>query len=97
MIVTWEEDGHTDHEVLARTVVAAAGAWGVRCLQYPVWFWHWGSPTRLPRGLEDRDTAAVVSGSKETAASFTERWVLTLDGHGDWPWRIASAAASAAA
>lgn len=51
VIVTWEEDGHTDHEVLARTVVAAAGARGVRCLQYPVWFWHWGSPTRLPRGL----------------------------------------------
>ncbi|WP_290658023.1 class I SAM-dependent methyltransferase, partial [Kocuria sp.] len=51
VIVTWEEDGHTDHEVLARTVVTAAGARGVRCLQYPVWFWHWGSPTRLPRGL----------------------------------------------
>ena len=50
-VCTWERDGHTDHEVLARTVTRAAGARGVRCVQYPVWFWHWGSPTRLPRGL----------------------------------------------
>ncbi|WP_145001079.1 PIG-L family deacetylase [Kocuria rhizophila] len=50
-LCTWERDGHTDHEVLARAVARAAGARGVRCVQYPVWFWHWGSPTRLPRGL----------------------------------------------
>ena len=50
-VVTWERDGHTDHEVLARTVTRAAGVRGVRCVQYPVWYWHWGSPSRLPRGL----------------------------------------------
>ncbi|RKQ33732.1 bifunctional PIG-L family deacetylase/class I SAM-dependent methyltransferase [Kocuria tytonis] len=51
VLVTWERDGHTDHEVLARTVTRAAGARGLRCAQFPIWFWHWGSPTRLPRGL----------------------------------------------
>ena len=50
-VCTWERDGHTDHEVLARTVARAAGSRGVRCVQYPVWYWHWGSPSRLPRGL----------------------------------------------
>jgi predicted lipid-binding transport protein (Tim44 family) len=40
------------------------------------------------RYVEDRDTAAVVSGSKDSAATFTERWTLALDGPPDTPWRI---------
>ena len=40
------------------------------------------------RYVEDRDTAAVVSGSKDGAATFTERWTLALDGPADAPWRI---------
>jgi hypothetical protein len=32
------------------------------------------------RYLEDRDTAAVVSGSQSRAVTFTERWTLALDG-----------------
>jgi predicted lipid-binding transport protein (Tim44 family) len=40
------------------------------------------------RYVEDRDTAAVVSGSKDGAATFTERWILALDGPADAPWRI---------
>ena len=30
----------------------------------------------------------VVSGSKDSAATFTERWTLALDGPADAPWRI---------
>jgi predicted lipid-binding transport protein (Tim44 family) len=40
------------------------------------------------RYVEDRDTAAVVSGSKDGAATFGERWTLALDGPADAPWRI---------
>ena len=40
------------------------------------------------RYVEDRDTAAVVSGSKDSATTFTERWTLALDGPDDAPWRI---------
>jgi predicted lipid-binding transport protein (Tim44 family) len=40
------------------------------------------------RYVEDRDTAAVVSGSKDRQGTFTERWVLALDGPPDAPWRI---------
>jgi predicted lipid-binding transport protein (Tim44 family) len=40
------------------------------------------------RYVEDRDTATVVSGSKDSASTFTERWVLALDGPADAPWRI---------
>ena len=42
------------------------------------------------RYVEDRDTAAVVSGSKESATTFTERWTLALDGSPEAPWRIVS-------
>jgi len=40
------------------------------------------------RYVEDRDTAAVMSGSKDSVATFTERWTLALDGRLDAPWRI---------
>jgi predicted lipid-binding transport protein (Tim44 family) len=40
------------------------------------------------RYVEDRDTAAVVSGSKDGAATFTERWILALEGPAEAPWRI---------
>src|SRR5215211_1233519 len=40
------------------------------------------------RYVEDRDTTAVVSGSKNSSTTFTERWTLALDGPDDAPWRI---------
>jgi predicted lipid-binding transport protein (Tim44 family) len=43
------------------------------------------------RYVEDRDTAAVLSGSKDGATTFTERWTLALDGPDDAPWRIVKA------
>jgi predicted lipid-binding transport protein (Tim44 family) len=43
------------------------------------------------RYVEDRDTAAVLSGSKDGATTFTERWTLALDGPDETPWRIVTA------
>jgi predicted lipid-binding transport protein (Tim44 family) len=43
------------------------------------------------RYVEDRDTAAVVSGSKDSADTFSERWTLALEGPEDAPWRIVAA------
>jgi len=43
------------------------------------------------RYVEDRDTASVVSGSKDRTMAFTERWTLALDGPDESPWRIMSA------
>jgi len=40
------------------------------------------------RYVEDRDTTTVVSGSKDSATTFTERWTLALDGPDDAPWRL---------
>jgi predicted lipid-binding transport protein (Tim44 family) len=41
------------------------------------------------RYVEDRDTAAVLSGSRDKSTTFTERWTLSLEGPEEAPWRIA--------
>ncbi len=46
---------------------------------------------RARRYVEDRDTAALLSGSRDAATTWTARWTLTLDGAADWPWRLADA------
>jgi predicted lipid-binding transport protein (Tim44 family) len=43
------------------------------------------------RYVEDRDTTTVMSGSKDSATTFTECWTLALDGPADAPWRIVTA------
>ncbi|MFZ1993104.1 MAG: TIM44-like domain-containing protein, partial [Solirubrobacteraceae bacterium] len=40
------------------------------------------------RYVENRDTAAVIAGSRTRKASFTERWTLSLTGDEAQPWRI---------
>jgi predicted lipid-binding transport protein (Tim44 family) len=44
------------------------------------------------RYLEDRDTAAVIAGSRTRTTTFTEHWTFALDGDNAQPWRIAVAA-----
>ncbi len=44
------------------------------------------------RYLENRDTAAVVAGSRTRTTSFTERWTLSLTGDERQPWRITAVA-----
>ena len=66
-VVTWVEDGHPDHEILAAQVQQTAGAAAVRCVQYPVWWWHWGTPSKLPRGLVHVPLNAVDRDAKQQA------------------------------
>ena len=40
------------------------------------------------RYIENRDTAAVLSGSRTRKTSFTERWTLSVTGDERQPWRI---------
>ena len=44
------------------------------------------------RYVEDRDTAAVLSGSKDRETVFTERWTMALDGADSAPWRLVGVA-----
>jgi predicted lipid-binding transport protein (Tim44 family) len=45
------------------------------------------------RYLEDRDTAAVLAGSRSRATSFTERWTLSLTAEASEPWQITAVGA----
>ncbi len=46
------------------------------------------------RYIEDRDTAAVLSGSRESATTFTEHWTLALAGPDTAPWHVVDATAT---
>lgn len=48
------------------------------------------------RYIEDRDTAAVISGSRDRPTSFSEQWTFALDGDSGQPWRVARVGAPAA-
>jgi predicted lipid-binding transport protein (Tim44 family) len=49
------------------------------------------------RYVENRDTVAVVAGSKDREIRFTERWTLALSGGEDAPWQIVAAGGASAA
>jgi predicted lipid-binding transport protein (Tim44 family) len=48
------------------------------------------------RYVENRDTAAVVAGSRTRKISFTERWTLSLTDDAQQPWRVTGVADDAA-
>lgn len=43
------------------------------------------------RYIEDRDSAALATGSRDAAQTFTERWTLALNGPDASPWQIVAA------
>jgi predicted lipid-binding transport protein (Tim44 family) len=45
------------------------------------------------RYIEDRDTAAVLSGSQSRATTFTEQWTFALDGDARQPWLLSAVGA----
>lgn len=47
---------------------------------------------RARRYVEDRDTAAVLEGSKDAERTFTESWTLALTGDAANPWRLVAVA-----
>ena len=49
------------------------------------------------RYVEDRETAAVVSGSRSRTAKFSQSWTFALNGDDRQPWRIVAVGAPLAA
>ncbi len=46
------------------------------------------------RYTEDRDTVAVLSGSRDSATTFGDVWTLALDGPDQAPWRLVGTSAA---
>jgi LmbE family N-acetylglucosaminyl deacetylase len=51
-------DGHPDHDACGEVALAAARDVDVPLVQYPIWAWHWGTPSELPL---DRFRRVVLS------------------------------------
>lgn len=67
-VAPWRHDGHPDHDATGRAAAAAAGMTGATLVEYPVWAWHWATPSsglpveRLRRlDLTDADVRAKGS------------------------------------
>ncbi|MFP7759972.1 PIG-L family deacetylase [Marisediminicola sp. LYQ85] len=50
IVAPWRGDGHGDHEAAGATAGRIARNRGAQVLEYPVWMWHWATPTdaRVP-------------------------------------------------
>ncbi|MEB0040637.1 MULTISPECIES: PIG-L deacetylase family protein [unclassified Pseudomonas] len=44
VFVTWDHDGHSDHDATGRATLRAAENVGAPCHQVPIWAWHWAQP-----------------------------------------------------
>lgn len=44
-VATWRRDGHPDHDATGRAAADASWSAGARLLEYPIWAWHWATPT----------------------------------------------------
>ncbi|WP_104180250.1 bifunctional PIG-L family deacetylase/class I SAM-dependent methyltransferase [Arthrobacter sp. B0490] len=41
----WRQDGHPDHEAVGRAAADVCRGRDIPLLEYPIWLWHWGSPS----------------------------------------------------
>lgn len=48
VVAPWIGDGHRDHRVTGEVTAEVIAGRGVRHLGYPIWLWHWGSPSDVP-------------------------------------------------
>lgn len=44
LFTTWRQDGHDDHEAVARACLRACQTIGAVCHELPIWAWHWAAP-----------------------------------------------------
>ncbi|MBB5639980.1 bifunctional PIG-L family deacetylase/class I SAM-dependent methyltransferase [Cryobacterium roopkundense] len=45
IVAPWRADGHPDHIAAGDAAADAAKAGNARLFEYPIWAWHWSSPT----------------------------------------------------
>ncbi len=64
----WRGDCHPDHEAVGRAAATAAERTDALLLEYPVWWWHWGSPDELPH-LARLSLGATARDAKRSAVA----------------------------
>ncbi|MEU0135725.1 PIG-L family deacetylase [Streptomyces sp. NPDC006296] len=70
VVAPWTGDKHSDHEATGRAARKAARIVGVPCRHYPIWMWHWATPSdpRVPwRAVRKVELPPRVMARKRTA------------------------------
>ncbi|HKJ11495.1 MAG TPA: bifunctional PIG-L family deacetylase/class I SAM-dependent methyltransferase [Ornithinimicrobium sp.] len=90
LLAPWVHDGHGDHDALGRAAQLAGARHQVAVAHYPVWLWHWSTPSQVawdhvvaaetPPGAVRRKRAAL-----ECFPSQTTAWGGDMDGSGPTP------------
>ena len=75
LVAPWRGDGHRDHRIVGEIaaeivaeLVAEFGAGSAELLEYPIWMWHWATPT-----TDAVDWDALVQLSLSEAASAAKQ------------------------
>ncbi len=76
-VATWRGDGHPDHEVVGRAAARACTRAGARLLEYPIWMWHWATPSAddIPwhRACRVELSTAAVTAKQAAIAAFSSQ------------------------
>ena len=57
LVAPWRRDGHPDHTAAGEAAELVAARTGARLLEYPVWAWHWATPTDAVWPAADAESA----------------------------------------
>lgn len=82
-LAPWPGDGHPDHDAAGQAAVRGASG-TARVLTYPVWMWHWSSPTdpRVPWSLARRIVLSPeIAAAKQAAVEAFETQIHPLSDH----------------
>lgn len=69
VVAPWRGDGHPDHRAAGTVAAALAETAGAIMLEYPIWAWHWATPSQLPTELLRFDLTDADRGAKVLAVN----------------------------
>ncbi len=72
-LAPFEHDGHPDHEACGRAARRSCALAGAGHAQYPVWAWHWSTPSQLERWAPRRVPMSAAARRAKQAARRAHR------------------------
>ena len=77
----YRKDGHCDHEELGRIAAQTSQELGLVLFEFPIWYWHWASPTqRAWRSWHRLALTSQAHGAKASALAIHRSQVEPLSG-----------------
>jgi LmbE family N-acetylglucosaminyl deacetylase/SAM-dependent methyltransferase len=79
LVAPWREDGHPDHAVAGTAAALVAERTGARLLEYPIWAWHWSTPSH-PIWPGENDPTTRWRWALDEPARISKRIALAAHG-----------------